>query len=60
MIDFLEYDEAKNTVKALNLDDFSIEDLNNYISELRVEIARVEKEIKKKSALLIEAQNFFE
>ncbi len=60
MIDFLEYDEAKNTVKALNLDDFSIEDLNNYISELRVEIARVEKEIKKKSALLIEAQNFFD
>ena len=59
MDDFLEYDETKKTVKALNLDDFSIEDLNNYIFELKDEITRVEKEIEKKSALMNEAQKLF-
>jgi uncharacterized small protein (DUF1192 family) len=59
MNDFLEYEETKKTIKALNLDDFSIEDLNKYIIELRVEISRVKKEIEKKSDLISEAQNFF-
>ncbi len=48
MNEFLEYDENKKTIKALNLDDFSIEDLNKYITELKEEIDRAEIEIVKK------------
>ena len=48
MNEFLEYDENKKTIKALNLDDFSIEDLNKYITELKEEINRAEIEIVKK------------
>ena len=59
MNDFLEYEETKKTIKSLNLDDFSIEDLNEYIIELREEISRVKKEIAKKSDLISEAQKFF-
>ena len=59
MNDFLEYEEIKKTIKSLNLDDFSIEDLNEYIIELRDEISRVKKEIAKKSDLISEAQKFF-
>tara|TARA_B100001250_G_scaffold367852_1_gene350148 strand:+ start:465 stop:647 length:183 start_codon:yes stop_codon:yes gene_type:complete len=59
MNDFLEYEETKKSIKALILDDFSIEDLNKYILELNKEIIRVKKEIKKKSNLLSEAQKFF-
>ena len=32
MTDFFEVDEKQKTVKILNLDDFSVEDLQNYIS----------------------------
>ena len=51
MNEFLEYDENKKSIKSLNLDDFSIEDLDNYTSELKDEIDRVymEKVKKKKS-----------
>ena len=59
MRDFLEYEETKKTIKALNLDDFSIEDLNKYILELNDEIDRVNNEIEKKSELLSEAQKYF-
>ena len=59
MNEFLEYDENKKAIKTLNLDDFSVEDLNKYIIELKDEIDRVKKEIKKKSDLLIEAKKFF-
>ncbi len=34
MTDFFEIDEKQKTVKILNLDDFSIDDLKNYVSEL--------------------------
>ena len=40
MTDFFEVDEKQKTVKILNLDDFSVEDLQNYISELQTEIRR--------------------
>ena len=40
MTDFFEVDEKQKTVKILNLDDFSVEDLQNYISELQTEIVR--------------------
>ena len=59
MTDFFEVDEKQKTVKILNLDDFSIEDLQNYISELQIEVLRVQDEIKKKENLKLNAEKFF-
>ena len=59
MTDFFEVDEKQKTVKILNLDDFSVEDLQNYISELQTEILRVQDEIKKKENLKLNADKFF-
>ena len=59
MTDFFEVDEKQQTVKILNLDDFSIEDLKNYVSELQIEILRVKDEIKKKENLKLNAEKFF-
>ena len=59
MDDFLEIDEKKKTINSLNLDDFSVEDLNKYISELNKEILRAREEINKKNKLKKEAQKFF-
>ena len=59
MTDFFEVDEKQKTVKILNLDDFSVEDLQNYISELQTEILRVQDEIKKKENLKLNAEMFF-
>ena len=59
MTDFLEIDEKQKTVKILNLDNFSVEDLQNYISELQTEIQRVQDEIKKKENLKLNAEKFF-
>ena len=59
MTDFFEVDEKQKTVKILNLDDFSVEDLQNYISELQTEMLRVQDEIKKKKDLKLNAEKFF-
>ena len=59
MTDFFEVDEKQKTVKILNLDDFSIENLQNYISELQIEILRVKEEIKKKKNLKVNAEKYF-
>ncbi len=59
MTDFFEVDEKQKTVKILNLDDFSVEDLQNYITELKSEILRVKDEIKKKENLKLDAEKFF-
>ena len=59
MTDFFEVDEKQKTVKILNLDDFSVEDLQKYISELQTEILRVQGEIKKKKNLKLDAEKFF-
>ena len=59
MTDFFEIDEKQKTVKLLNLDDFSIEHLHNYITELETEIIRVKDEIKKKENLKLNAEKFF-
>ena len=59
MTDFFEVDEKQKTVKILNLDDFSVEDLQNYISELQTEILRVQDEIKKNENLKLNAEKFF-
>ena len=60
MTDFFEVDEKQKTVKILNLEDFSVEDLQNYISELQTEILRAQDEIKKKENLKLNAEKFFE
>ena len=59
MDDFLEIDEKKKTINSLNLDDFSVEDLDKYILELNNEILRVKEEINKKNKLRKEAQKLF-
>ena len=59
MTDFFEVDEKQKTVKILNLDNFSVEDLQYYISELQTEILRVQDEIKKKENLKLNAEKFF-
>jgi len=59
MIDFFEIDEKKNTVKSINLDDLSIEDLKIYILELKDEIDRVKEEIEKKNISIQQAQKYF-
>ena len=58
MTDFFEIEEKQKTIKKLNLDDFSIEDLNKYMIELRSEIERVVKEIEKKLILKKMLKNF--
>ena len=59
MDDFLEFDYEKKSVKSINLDDFSVEDLKKYIKELEDEKKRTELEMKKKNSLLEEAKKFF-
>ena len=59
MNEFLEYEEIKKSVKSLNLDDFSIEDLDKYTSELKDEINRVKTEKIKKKKLISDAENIF-
>ena len=59
MTDFFEVDEKQKTNKILNLDDFSVEDLQNYISELQTEIQRVQNEIEKKENLKLKAEKYF-
>ena len=59
MNEFLEFEENKKSIKSLNLDDFSIEDLDKYISELKDEIEKVNLEKTKKKKLISEAENIF-
>ena len=59
MNEFLEYEESKKSIKSLNLDDFSIEDLDKYTSELKDEIDRVNLEKITKKKLISEAENIF-
>ena len=60
MTDFLEIDDNKKTINTMNLEDFSVDDLNKYVLELKTEIYRVEEEIKKKRKFLDDAQKFFD
>ena len=59
MEDFLEFEDEKKSVKSINLDDFSVEDLRKYIKELEEEKKRTVLEIKKKNNLQEEAKKFF-
>ena len=59
MSSFIEFDEEKKILKSINLDDFSIEDLEEYIKTLNMEISRSREEIKKRLQTKEEAQKFF-
>ena len=59
MSDILEFDEEKKTVKSINLDDFSVEDLVDYLNDLKKEIKRTEDEINKKNKFQKEAEKYF-
>ena len=59
MTDFLEFEENKKTIKKLNLEDLSIENLKEYILELEKEIMRVKGEIELKNNSINEAEKYF-
>jgi len=59
MSNFIEFDEEKKTIKSIDLDDYSVEDLKEYIETLTVEISRSKEEIKKRLKTKEEAQEFF-
>ena len=59
MDDFLEFDDVKKTIKSINLDDLSVEELNEYIDNLEKEIKRVELEVSKKKKIQEDAKKFF-
>ena len=59
MTDFLEINDKEKTIKRLNLEDLSIDNLKQYISELQEEIKRVEVEIGLKKSSINEAEKYF-
>ena len=59
MKDFFEIDETNKTINILNLDDLSIEDLKKYLSELQMEVERVNLEIRRKDSFKKNAEEFF-
>ena len=59
MTDFLEFEDNKKTIKKLNLEDLSIENLKEYILELEEEIMRVKGEIELKNNSISEAEKYF-
>ena len=59
MTDFLEFEENKKTIKKLNLEDLSIENLKEYILELEEEIMRAKGEIQLKNNSIKEAEKYF-
>ena len=59
MTSFMEFISDKKSIKSINLDDYSIDDLEVYINELKEEMSRVKEEIKKKELSKQEAQKFF-
>ena len=59
MTDYLEFEQENKALKSINLDDFSLEELNDYIVDLKNETERVKAEIVKKSDSKTEAEKFF-
>ena len=59
MSDYLEFEKETKALKSINLEDFSVEDLKEYIDELTKELGRVEIEMKKKLRLQLEAEKLF-
>ncbi len=59
MSDYLEFENETKALKSINLDDFSVEDLKEYVDELTKELERVKIEMKKKLKLQSEAEKLF-
>jgi len=59
MTDFLEINEKEKTIKSLNLEDLSIDNLKKYIFELQEEIKRAQEEIGLKESSINEAEKYF-
>ena len=59
MDDYLEFEKDTKVLKSINLDDFSVEDLEKYIEQLDNEKGRVKLELKKKLKSQIEAEKYF-
>jgi len=59
MDDYLEFDDNKKTLKSINLDDFSVEDLQEYIEVLLLEVKRAKEEKEKKIKIKTEALKLF-
>ena len=59
MSNFIEFDENTKAIKSISLEDFSVEDLEEYILDLVNEQKRAEEEIKKRLKTKEEAQKFF-
>ena len=57
--DYLEYEKDTKSLKSINLDDFSVKELKEYIDQLIIEKERVSKEIEKKMKLKVDADKFF-
>ena len=59
MDNYLEFEKNTKTIKSINLEDFSVEDLNEYIEQLKKEIDRVKSELEKKLKSRTEAEKYF-
>ena len=59
MNDYLEFDSNNKSLKSINLDDFSIDELLEYIENLNKEIDRVNSDILKKRKIKEEAKKYF-
>tara|TARA_B100001173_G_scaffold42689_1_gene33506 strand:+ start:1036 stop:1218 length:183 start_codon:yes stop_codon:yes gene_type:complete len=59
MSNFIEFDENTKAIKSISLEDFSVEDLEEYILNLINEQERAKEEIKKRLKTKEEAQKFF-
>tara|TARA_B100001245_G_C22591208_1_gene293373 strand:+ start:267 stop:449 length:183 start_codon:yes stop_codon:yes gene_type:complete len=59
MDDYLEFEKNTKALKSIDLDSFSVEDLEEYIQQLSNEIERVKKELDKKLESQAEAKKYF-
>ena len=59
MEDYLEFDKNTKALKSIDLDSFSVQELEEYINQLTIEIQRVNKELGKKLKLQDEANQYF-
>ena len=59
MSNFIEFDENTKAIKYISLEDFSVEDLEEYILNLVNEQDRAKEVIKKRLKTKEEAQKFF-
>ena len=59
MSDYLEFNSNNKSLKSINLDDFSVDELLEYIENLNKEIDRANNEIVKKKKIQQEAKKYF-